>query len=147
MKVAVEETFAAPIEKVYEVLSDIAHAEERIAGIEKLEILSDVTSGVGLRWRETRVMFGKEATEEMEMVQCDPPNFYRVEAASHGMEYVSEYSFRALDEGSTQVSLVFSGDPISFMAKLMTPIGILFQGATRKALQQDLIDLRSAIEG
>jgi hypothetical protein len=37
----------------------------KVAAIERLEVLSEVVWGVGLRWRETRTMFGKQAAKLM----------------------------------------------------------------------------------
>jgi hypothetical protein len=146
MNVSATETIAAPIERVFEVLGDIEHAQERIPGITKLEILSDIRSGKGVRWRETRTMFGKEATEVMEMTEFTPPTSYRVEAASHGMKYVSVFRFRAVDDKATEVNMTFAATPQTLFARLMTPVAFLFKGVTRKALHQDILSCKRYIE-
>lgn len=146
MNITVTEAIKAPIERVFDALSDIAHADERITGITKLDILSEIKSGKGVRWRETRMMFGKEATEEMEITEISPPNSYKVEAASHGMKYVSVFRFRALDPNNTEVTMVFTGTPTSLSGKLMTPLFLLFQGTARKALRKDILDCKAFIE-
>ena len=53
----------APLERVFEVYTQIDKAAERIPGITDLEVLSEGPFGEGTRWRETRVMFKKKATE------------------------------------------------------------------------------------
>lgn len=126
--------------------ADIANAGERIEGIEKLEILSEVKSGVGVRWRETRTMFGKQATEEMEMTGFDEPSSYIVEANSHGTHYLSTYRFEDMGNDTTQVTWSFDGRPQSIAAKLMSPLAYVFKGALRKALQKDVSDLKRFIE-
>ncbi|HIA48749.1 MAG TPA: hypothetical protein EYN96_12475 [Candidatus Hydrogenedentes bacterium] len=88
MKLRIEETIATPVKQVFETLSNI-----NISGIQKVEILSDTTEGEGHRWRETREMFGKEATEDMEITHYNPPLGYHVEASSHGMRYVTVMTF------------------------------------------------------
>lgn len=145
MKVIVSVDIDAPQQKVFEVVSDIDNAESRIDGIEKIEILSSQRSGLGLKWQETRTMFGKEATEIMEITEWSPPELYHVSAHSHGMDYDTDVTFKAVDS-KTKVSMIFTGKPISLLAKLMTPLGLLFQGATKKALQKDLDDLKTYIE-
>ena len=82
MKISMSELLEAPRSDVFKLFTDIENASDRISGIRKLEVLSEVRSGVGLRWRETRVMFGKEATEEMEITGFDEPESYVVEAES-----------------------------------------------------------------
>ena len=147
MKTSMSVEVAAPLERVFDVFSDIARAEERIEGIKSLEILSDVKSGKGLRWRETRVMFGKEATEEMEITAFDRPRSYVVEAESHGTHYRSLFTFEELSSSSTKVTWEFEAKPLSLIAKLMTPLGLLFLGPMKKLLKRDLTDLKKHAEG
>ena len=62
-----------PIDRVFSIATDLQNAPERIGGITKLEVLTDGPFGLGTRWRETRVMFGREATEVMWVTAFDPP--------------------------------------------------------------------------
>ena len=98
---------AAPVERVFEVFTELDKAAERIPDIVGLEILSEGPFGLGTRWRETRVMFKKEATEEMWVTAFDPPKSYSVEAESHGMRYSTLFSF-APDGDGTAVSWDFA---------------------------------------
>jgi len=138
---------AAPIEQVFEVYTDLEKAADRIPDITALEILSDGPFGEGTRWRETRLMFKKEATEEMWVKRFDPPNSYTVEANSHGMLYETLFEF-VPDGDSTTVRWTFQGTAQSLGAKLTAPIfGILFKGVMRKCMQRDLDALRDVCEG
>ncbi|QDU37873.1 Polyketide cyclase / dehydrase and lipid transport [Maioricimonas rarisocia] len=143
--VSVSREIAAPPEEVFRVFSDLPHAAERIEGIKRIEVLSDVPPGVGFRWRETREMFGREHSEEMEMTGFDPPHGYLVEAESCGCHYFSEFTFTAVDSG-TRATMSFRGEPISLMAKLMMPISRLFSGTVVRMIGKDLDDLKRAIE-
>ncbi len=67
-----EQQVAAPPEKVFAMMSDFANAPQRISGISKVEMLTDGAVGVGTKFKETRVMLGKEATETMEVTTFDP---------------------------------------------------------------------------
>ncbi len=146
MKITVQETIDAPIDQVFEVFSDVENTQQRISAISKVEILSKVKSGKGVRWRETRTMFGKEATEEMEITKADKPNSYTVKAASHGAAYTSIYSFRTQDD-STIIELEFTAVPTSISGQLMSIMGILFKGATKKVFRADIAELKSFLEG
>jgi hypothetical protein len=53
--------------RAFEVFTDLANNATVVRGIEKMEILTDGPIGVGTRFRETRVMMGKQATEGMEL--------------------------------------------------------------------------------
>jgi len=140
--------FNAPVNRVFEVLSDIDRAAERIQAIAKLEKLTAGPVGVGTRFRETRVLFKKEATEEMEFTRFEPGRSYTVEAESCGAHYVSTYDFKSSRSG-TDVTLTFEARPVTFMAKLMTmsPLGLLMKGMVRKCFEKDLDDLKAFIEG
>ena len=146
MKITMEETINAPQEQVFEVFADIENAADRISGIKKLEVLSDARSGNGVRWRETRVMMGKEATEEMTITGFTPPDSYLVEAHSHGMHYKTTTTFTAEGGQSTRVTWDFEGIPQTLGTKIFSLISFLFVPMTRKALVGDMRDLKTFIE-
>lgn len=146
MEIEASRIIERPIGEVFAAFCDLDRAVERITGIDDLERLEGDGFAVGTRWRETRVVFGKEATEEMTVTDVAAPRSYRVEAASHGMRYVSDYAFREAG-GGTEVTVRFGGTPSSLTARIMTPVGWLFRGATKKLLEQDLTDMKVALEG
>lgn len=146
MRITEEISIEAPIEAVFAVFSDLESAQRNVKGIIALEVLEGPPRlAVGTRWRETRVFFGKEATEEMWVTALDENRRYVVEAESHGTKYRTEYTFEP-SEGATRVAMTFEGRPVSLGAKLMSWLGFLFQGAVRKALRQDLLDLKAVCE-
>lgn len=135
---------AAP-EHVFEVFSDIEKAPERVEGIVKLELLGEGPVGKGTRWRETRVMFKKEATEEMWFAAFDPPRSYVVQADSCGADYYTTFTFQPEGEG-TKVDMEVLAKPRTLGAKLMWPLGALFAGTMKKAMQKDIDDLKRVAE-
>lgn len=136
---------SAPRSRVFAVFTDFAAAADRIAGIKSLELLTDGPIGAGTRFRETREIFGKEATEEMEITVYEPDRHYRVEAESHGCKYLTTFEFEEVD-GATDVTMVFEGIAESWVAKLMTPLAWMMSGATRKLIEADLDDLQKHCE-
>ena len=128
-------------EEVFSIYADLGNAAERISGITRVEILDEGPVGVGTRFRETRVMMGREATEEMEVTAFEPPSSYTVECLSHGTHYVSVFTFEDAGEGETDVTVRFDAFPRSFLAKLLSPLGALMMGTVRKCTQGDLDDL------
>ena len=136
----------APIEPVFAVYTDLAKAAERISDITALELLTQGPVGEGTRWRETRVMFKKEAVEEMWITSFDPPRSYTVEANSHGMRHETLFEF-AEEAGGTRVTWTFGGTPLTLGAKIMAPIfGLMMSGMMKKCLQRDLDALRAVCE-
>jgi uncharacterized membrane protein len=136
----------APREDVFAVFADLPRAPERVKGIVRLEMLTDGPVQKGTRFKETRVMFGKEATETMEVTEFDPPRSYTVGAHSCGMHYVARNDFRT-DGDATVVELTFGATPTTFVAKIMAAVmSKMMAGACRKAVEQDFADLKRYIE-
>lgn len=136
----------APQERVFEVFADLRSAPQRIKSIIRLEVLGDGAIGKGTRFRETRKMFGKEATETMEITQFDSPRSYTVEATSCGTHYVSRFDFKP-DGNATDVQMTFSATPQTFFAKLMVKMmGKKMAEMCRKMVEKDMTDLKGVIE-
>ena len=132
--------------RVFQVFCDLENAPANIGGITKLEVLAGPAQlNLGTRWRETRKMFGQEATEEMWVTAFEQDTSYVVEAESRGTHYRSEYRFTP-DGSGTSVLMTFEGTPVSFGARVAGVIGGLFVGTAKKALHQDLVDLKRACE-
>lgn len=146
MQITCSEHINAPVEKVFSVAADVRNAPEVISAITKMEVLTEGPVGVGTRFRETRIMFGKEATEVMEFSVFDPPRSYTLVADSHGCHYVSTFRFTP-DAGGTRVDFDFTGTAHSVGAKVMSAVmGPLMKGTMRKMLAKDLHELKRHIE-
>lgn len=136
---------AAPVAKVFQLASDAPNWAGRIKGITKVEMLTDGPVGVGTRFRETRRMFGKNATEEMEFTAFEPNRGYTLGCQSCGCQYASTFRFEEAD-GGTRVTMDFDAKPLLFFAKLMSPLGWLMMGSMKKCIQRDLDDLKALAE-
>lgn len=135
----------APQQRVFEVFADLRNAPQRIAAIESLELLTDGPIAVGTRFRETRKMFGKAATEEMQISAFDPPRGYSVTADSCGARMESSFRFTP-EAGGTRVDVEFAATPVTFMAKLLSPLSFFFAGTMKKCVMKDVDDLKRVLE-
>ncbi|KUM74909.1 SRPBCC family protein [Streptomyces curacoi] len=146
--VVVERRVAVGQGPVWEALTDLAGMERVLSGVSKVEIITEGAFGVGTRWRETRRMFGKEATEEMWVTACEPPDRYVVEAESHGTHYVSEWLLRADGPSATTVRMTFTAVPpggvMGLLARILGGVGAR---AVSQAVARDLDDIAAAVEG
>ncbi|MFE5817956.1 SRPBCC family protein [Streptomyces sp. NPDC056479] len=145
--VVVERSVAAGQGPVWEALTDLAGMERVLSGVTRVEVLTGGAFGVGTRWRETRRMFGKEATEEMWVTVCEPPERYVVEAESHGTHYVTEWQVRADGPSASTVRMTFTavaGGVAGLLAKILGGLGTR---AVTKAIAKDLDDIARAVEG
>ena len=136
----------AELPQVFDVFCDLDSAVTNLDAITKIELLAGPAKlNVGTRWRETRTMFGRQASEVMWVTEYTENASYAVEAESHGTHYRTEYRFSAEGNG-TRVTMTFVGKPVSFGARLLSPISLLFISASKKACRQDLLQLKRACE-
>ena len=77
----------APQAAVFHLFADVKRAAEHLSGVVRVEKLTDGPVGKGTRFRETRVFFKKEATEELEITGFDPPRSYTLGCESCGCTY------------------------------------------------------------
>ncbi|MBN2011413.1 SRPBCC family protein [candidate division KSB1 bacterium] len=147
MKLRVEVQINASKEAIWNVITNIENSPNVVAGIDKIEVLEKPKKGiVGLKWRETRTMFGKTATEVMWITDAIENESYKTRAESHGSVYVTTLSIVKLHDGA-KLAMEFEGIPQTVGAKLMwTLTGFIFKNATKKALMQDLLDIKAAVE-
>jgi hypothetical protein len=132
---------------IWAAITNIENASEIIRGIENIEVLEKPANGlVGLKWRETRMLFGKPATAEKWITDAAENEFYKTRAEDNGFVFLSTMS---ISESSGRITLTSSHDsqPQGIVAKLMSiPMRLFFKGVAKKALLQDLNDIRAAVE-
>ena len=145
--IVVTQSVGASTETVWNAITDFEHCDQRISGITHVEVLHRPSDGVvGLVWRETRLMYGKEATEEMRIVESVEGEYYVAEASNHGALYRSKLSVKPTADGC-ELSMTFEAEAQTFFAKIMN---IIFSGMMKKSLlkmmQKDLEDIRDSVE-
>ncbi len=147
MMVEAQVTIGGPRAAIWAAITDIENAGAFIRGIEKIEILERPTFGlVGLRWRETRILFGKPAAVEKQVVEASELGQYSTRAADGGFVFLT--TFRIEERGGDTI-LVSSHEtqPQGFAARLQAiPMQLFFKGVIRKAILEDLNDIKKAVE-
>ena len=147
MNVEVQVDISGIKEDVWKVITDIENSTDTIRGIKRIEVLEKpADSFVGLKWRETRTMFGKTATEVMWITDAVENQSYKTRAESHGAVYVT--TLEVADAGeNVRLSMNFEGTPQTFGAKLMSALmGGMMKKSTEEALMQDLMDIKAKVE-
>ena len=147
MHVAVAVTAAAPREVVWSVVSDIENAASTISAIDSVEVLERPANGlVGLKWRETRTLFGKSATETMWITDAEERSHYATEARSHGSVYRTTLRLRDAGIG-TRIEMTFSAEAVSLGARVLSfLLRPIMRRSIANALQGDLEQVRAAAE-
>lgn len=147
MFVEADVTIKGSTAAIWAAIINIEHAAETISGIESIEVLEKPANGiVGFRWRETRMLFGKPATVEKWITDAAENEFYTTRAEDNGFVFISTFRISESRDGFTLTSS-HDSQPQGFVARLMSmPMALLFKGVARKAILQDLNDIRSAVE-
>jgi hypothetical protein len=131
---------------VWAAITDIENASKIIRGIEKIEVVEKPASGlVGLKWRETRMLFGKPATVEKWITDAAENEFYKTRAEDSGFVFLTTMR---ISEGSGGMTLTSCHEtkPQGLVAQLKSLPMPLFRGMIRKAILQDLNDIKTAVE-
>ncbi|MCR8670610.1 SRPBCC family protein [Agrococcus sp. HG114] len=153
LSLVLERSIDAPTDAVWRVLTDVEGSEAVLSGVTRIERLAGAGYAIGTRWRETRTMLGREATEEMEVVGIDPGRSTTIAAEVPGMRYRTEFELEPLPAvggaAATLLRMRFSGTYVSpswvqrLAARLTSRLGL---AAARRAMQQDLDDIAAAAE-
>src|SRR5918994_476360 len=107
-RIGLERLVQAPVERVWDVLTDVAHADQTLSGVTRVELITEGPYRVGTRWRETRRMFGKEATEQMQVTVVETPTRTVIEADSSGIHYVTEFMLAGSGADATLLAMSFT---------------------------------------
>ena len=146
MIVEAQVTINASRAAIWAAITNIENATETISGIEHIEVIEKPANGlVGLRWRETRMLFGKPATVEKWITDAVENEFYKTKAEDNGFVFLTTMSISESNGGITLTSS-HETKPQGIVAKLKATPMLLFKGVAKKALLQDLNDIKSAVE-
>ena len=108
----VSRTVDTSLDVVFKAVSDIGNLPNTVPDILKVEFLSDLRSGVGTRFRETRLMKGKESTTELEVTEFIDNEHVRMVAESHGTVWDSVFAVKATG-GQTELVLTMDAKATS----------------------------------
>lgn len=131
---------------VWTAITDIENAAAMMSGIEKIELLERPSNGlIGLKWRETRMLFGKPAAAEKWITEAAENEFYTTRAEDGGFVFLTTLR---MTEGAGGITLTSSHDskPQGLVSRIKSLPMFLFKGVIKKAILQDLNDIKSAVE-
>ncbi len=131
---------------VWAAITDIEGAAKIISGIVKIEMVEKPASGlVGLRWKEPRMLFGEAATVEKRITEAAENEFYKTRAEDSGFVFLTTLR---ISEGGGGITLISSHEtqPQGFVARLKALPMVFFKGVIRKAIMQDLNDIKAAVD-
>lgn len=125
---------AAPVDRVFATVADIEQFSMAIPHIQSVECLSGQKSGVGTRFRETRIMKNREASTTLEVTEYVSNERVRLVSDSHGAVWDTVFTTAPLGDG-TRLEMVMEARPHTLSARLTTP---LIRGMIKKEIEKDL---------
>lgn len=139
-------TINAAKASVWASTTDIERFAQILSGVEKIEVVNKPSAGlVGLRWKETRMLFGKEATVEKWITEAKENEYYTTRAEQDGFVFITTNHISGSD-GSVVLTGIHETQPQGFAAKLKSLPMVFFKGVIKKAILQDLNDIKTATE-
>lgn len=137
------EHFQHPPGRILDALTDLDRLGEWMPDFVKLERLEGDGYGVGTAWMETRRLFGREATEHVEVVELDPPHRLVLEVdGSKGTSRRGEYRFTyslTPEDGGTRVTLAGEGSGLGTVGRV---VGRFLLRPFERACRRDVQALR-----
>jgi len=152
MRITVTRSTSAPVEAVWDVLTDIPHADRTLGGLLSVEPLSGGPYAPGYRWRETRKVFGVKASAELVVSAAEAPLRTTVLCEEGGTEYVSDFTVSPAGDGpgsGSTLTVVWTSETAHAPAVsrvLMSLMSPLVERSTRRGLEQDLDDIVAEAE-
>ena len=137
------QTIHAPLTTVFDTVAHIENFSKAIPDIVNVEFLSDVRSGVGTHFRETRLMRGKEVSVELAVTEYVENDHIRIVSDTHGTVWDTVFTVEPAGGGGVELTLVLDANARKFLPRLMNP---LIKGMIRKAMERDLDAVKAFCE-
>lgn len=131
----------------YKGLLDLDSAKHWMQGLVGIERLDVGPIRLGSQWKETRKMFGKEATEHFEVVELTEPDKIVLRCdGTKGTTGKGEFMFTYILSSSDNHTEVTLNGEINGLTGLSKFFGKLMAGTFKKACEKDLDRLKNYLE-
>ncbi|MDQ0226236.1 SRPBCC family protein [Metabacillus niabensis] len=143
----IQKNFNVSQQTTYSSLLDLDAAKHWMQGFVGIERLDGGPIKVGSQWRETRKMFGKEATEHFEVIELEEPN--KIVLCCDGAKGTTGkglFVFTYIITSSGNESNVVLHGEIKGLSGLTKLFGKMIAGSFKKACEKDLDALKAYLE-
>lgn len=143
----VKRTVPISKQKMYNGLLDLDDAKVWMQGFVGIQRLDDGPLKVGSQWKETRKMYGKEASEHFEVVELNEPNKIVLRCdGTKGTTGKGEFIFTyKLDSLDSHTEITLDGE-INGLTGISKFFGKMMAGTFKKACAKDLDALIAYLE-
>jgi len=133
---------AAPIDRVFQTVSNIEGFSEAVTDILNVEFLTEQKIGVGTRFKETRMIGGREASTILEVTEYVENERVRLVTDTFGTIWDSVFTVRG-EGDATVLELTMDAKPYKLLPRLLNP---LMKGGMTKALTSDMDAVKAHCE-
>ena len=140
--ILISKTINAPVELVFKTVAHIEDFSKVVNDIVKIEFLSENKTGVGSRFRETRIMKGKEAATELEVKEYVENEKVRIVAESGGTVWDTLFTVKE-ENDATKLNVEMNATANNFFSKIMNS---LIKGMITKAIEKDMDAVKTYCE-
>ena len=133
---------AAPVDAVFATIASIEEFKKAIPHITAVEFLSEQRTGVGTRFRETRLMGKREASTVLEVTEYVENGRVRMVAESPGAVWDTVFTVEPGRAGA-QLVMHMEARAHKLIGKIMTT---LMRGMIAKAIEKDLDEVKRYCE-
>ncbi|MDE2691549.1 MAG: SRPBCC family protein [Acidobacteriota bacterium] len=136
-------TINASLGTVFRAVSDLDHFSKAVPQIDRIEVLSDTAAGVGTRFRETRLVGGRETASELEVAELVENEKVRYVSDTFGTRWNSTFTVARVGE-RTRLTMTIEGRPHTLLSRLAAPLMRLL---TAKGVAADMKGIKAYAEG
>ena len=142
VRITVTRGINAPVDLIFKAVSDIEQLPEVVPEVVKTEFLSEVRSGMGTRFRETRLMNRKESVTELEVTEYVANDRVRMIADSHGTVWDSVFTVKAI-VAKSELTLTMDAKAYKLIPRLLNPF---LKGLFKKGLEKHMDEVKAYCE-
>lgn len=135
-------TIHAPLELVFHTLATPEEFSRAVPGIVDIEFLTEQTSGVGTRFRETREIRGRRSSTVLEVTEYERDDHIRLVADQGGTVWDTVFSVRPQGD-AVEMTMVMECRPYRLLARLMN---VLIIRVIRRLIDSDMDALKTWCE-
>ncbi len=141
--VEIRRTIDAPAELVFKTVAEIENFSKAIPHITDVEFISENKTGLGARFRETRMMGNRPAVTELEVTEHVENEMIRLVADSGGTIWDTVFEVSTIADGKTELTMVMDARPHKLMAKVMN---LVIKRMVAKAVENDMDAVKAYCE-
>lgn len=143
VRVTVERQIQAPVEAVFQAVTDLPNLPETMPEIVDVEFLTEQTAGIGTRFRESRRMGKRVHVTELEVIELVANEHTRMVADSGGTIWDTTMTVRPVDGGGTSLEIAMDCRGHTLVTKIMNPV---MKGLFRKGLDTHIDAVKAYCE-